>query len=174
MVQRVEFFTSLEQLAPLALKPDLALLRQWATCQINLCERLQQQRDHLLCPGIPDLFVLLLVHIHQLADVVGVAQAVCALQSFVADQPVVHQHARDALEQAQGFKGLCPALGMRGQPGQGACDGAVQPVQFAFDANAGFIGVHNVGALHCLPDGRHRGAQRNSGVLGKALDAGLA
>ena len=34
--------------------------------------------DHFLRPGVSYLLVLLLVHIHQLADVVGVAQAVRA------------------------------------------------------------------------------------------------
>lgn len=102
-------------------------------------QRLQQQINHLLRPAVPDLLALLLVHIHQLPDVVGVAQAVRAVQPFVADQSVVHQHALDALQQTQCLESGCAAFGVRGQPGQCLGDGAVQPVQCAFDTYAGLI-----------------------------------
>ena len=113
------------------------------------------------------------MHIHQLSNVVGIAQAVRAIEPLVADQAVVHQHALDALEQAQRLKGQRAALGVRGQPGQGGRDGAVQPVQLTLDADAALVCVHDRGALHALRYGCHRRAQGVRGVLRKALDAGL-
>jgi hypothetical protein len=106
-----------------------ALSVQEASGHDDLFERVQQQLDHLLRPAMPDILVLLLVDVHQLPQVMSLAQAVLALQAFVAGQPIMHQHAFDALQQTERLRGQRTAPGLRGQPGQGARDGVVQPAQ---------------------------------------------
>ena len=133
----VQGFTALEQPSPLAGKPGLSRLTQWPASLINFLEPLHEQVAHVPGPGIPDFFTLLFMHVHQLPEVVGIAQAVRACQAFVADQPVMDECALDAPQQPQRFKSDTAPLGVKRQPGQRRRDGAVQPMQLAFDADAG-------------------------------------
>ena len=162
-----------EQLIPLLGKPGLALHRQGPACGLHLTTALHQQIKHLLRPAVPDSLVGLLVDKAQLAQVVGVAQAVRALQALVGGQPIVHQRATHTAENAQRLKGLTGALGMRAQPGQAAGDCAMQPGEFALHPDARLVSMHHGGALHGLANGRHRGLQSLGGLLAKRQRAGL-
>ena len=104
---------------------------------------------------------------------VGIAQTVRTRQGLVADQPVMDECAFDALQEPQRFEGHSAPLGVRGQPGEHGSDGAVQPVQLAFEADTGLIGMDDWRCLDGLANGGHRGLQGARRVLGKALDAGL-
>ena len=65
----------------------------------------------------------------QLAQVMGVAQGVLALQCFAVHPAVMHQDTFELLQQRQGFNRLASSLGVTTHPGQRVSGQYMQPVQ---------------------------------------------
>jgi len=128
---------------------------------------LAQQRDHVLGPwllagdGLGDG--------DELAQVMGVAEGVQALEECIGAPVVVHEHAAETRQQAEFLQCLATALGV-GEIGRQAGVGEhVQPLKAPAHAHAGLIGVSDRSADQCLADGHHRSFQ----ALGRRLDRGI-
>ena len=86
----------------------------------------------------------------------------------------MHHHPLYAWQYAQGFKGHRAPFAVPAQPREATGDCAVEPVQFAFEADTGFIGVHHRTGLHGLADGFDCSAQASGQLFSCALDTRLA
>lgn len=78
------------------------------------------------------------------------------LVAEVAAQALMHRHAGIVRQHTDRLHGLGAALGVDVVRGQCLGTGRVQPVQFAFDPQTGFIEVHHGGVQPLPMDRRQR------------------
>ena len=98
-----------------------------------------QKFNHVAGPSLP----LLLQEVGQLAQVVGVAQGVLALQCFVGHPAVMHQDALELLQQCQRIERLGATLGVTTRPSQRVGGQHMQPVQLLGNPQSGLIGMQH-------------------------------
>ena len=129
-----------------------ALRRQRSARRRHLLMRGEQQVDQVFGPGLFHF----LEDVGQFAQVMGVAQAMRALQVTVRLPAVVDQRAGERGQNAEGVKGLFAPVHVRADPGQRGRSQDMQPADLAGHAHAGFVGVGNGRILQSFTHGRHR------------------
>lgn len=138
-----------------------ALFRQRPAGRSNFVAGLDQQVDHAPGPGLAQL----LEDVGQLAQVVGVAQAVRATQIAVRLPAVVDQRAGEHGQDTEGIEGFFTPVRVAAEPGQRGGRHGVQPVGRACHAHPGLVGVGDGGGFERLADGGHRRRQTHGSFL---------
>lgn len=129
-----------------------------------------KQKEHGFGPDLP----LDLGEEDELAQEVGVAETMQAVELEIGGQTVVDETAGETGEDGEVLDSFDPAFAADAEPGEELGAGDMEPVKFSGDAEAGFIGVGDGGFGQKVGHAGFKGLEGVEGGGDSILNGGLA